>query len=93
MKCACPECKGKGYIPCENCNGHGLITPKLIAMKITPGIANADKLLELQSTAKQVSKQADELSVIFPHNRHVYASQAAEIIENLEREAEREIRK
>lgn len=89
MKCDCIECNGKGYVPCDCCDGEGQRTHPLISMKVDGGTKNRDEVIELQDAAKNVSRQCDELSQIFPHNRGIYQKQAQEIIDDLENQAKK----
>jgi DnaJ-class molecular chaperone len=89
MKCTCNACGGRGYIPCEECNGDGAREHSFLAFTIGAETPNREEVIECQRAARQVSKQADALSEIFPHNRSKYETEMKEVISQLETEAKR----
>jgi ABC-type Zn uptake system ZnuABC Zn-binding protein ZnuA len=89
MKCQCEECDGRGYIPCEGCDGDGEVGFEILTAKFREHTTrNYGRVMECQSAARDVVRQKDALSEIFPQNRAKYEQQAVEIIAQLDKEAE-----
>lgn len=80
MKCTCKTCNGRGYVPCEDCDGDGAV--KYDFTKICD-----PRLEKLQSAARYVDRQLNGLLEIWPSKRAALFEQAEKLMEDLEKEA------
>lgn len=91
MKCLCKVCEGRGYVPCEECDGQGFSESAITSKAIIPSIEhrNHEKILDLHKQARAVELQCDELKKLMPHNTARYDRECEAVIKELETEAKK----
>lgn len=89
MRCKCEACNGSGRVECEDCAGEGSTEFELLKMHLWTGQTGYAAARECQKAARTVAAQAEELSVIFPRNKHLYEEQAKAILQDLADEAQK----
>lgn len=87
MKCECDECRGRGYVPCPDCDGEGQIEISFTKHLISEWDDRWPSIQELKFAAKDLDRQLNGLIELFPHKRKEFESQARELLAGLESEA------
>lgn len=92
IKCTCKACSGRGYVPCDECDGSGSQKYKLLEIRAHDLRDLSDdqrtSVIELQSAARDVVRQCVGLKKLMPQNSQKYDEQCAGIMDELSKEAE-----
>jgi len=82
VKNECSNCEGEGTIQCPECDGTGKIETSLSNMSLTP------ELKMLRHAVDRVTRQAKQLSRLFPDRAKIFEAQLAAALESIQKQAD-----
>lgn len=89
MKCECEYCGGDGVVECDDCNGEGEFDYAIQVAPLNESHPKYDDLLQLQSDAKRVIEQCEELKKMRPDRIDSFNQQLIVTLKEINRQADK----